>query len=89
MKMIFSTVNDHELLDVSGSDAMLLQGAHEQRTKLLLLLLHMDVTFYQANIDSRKYLTIVFHFHSHAQLQIFNIRRPALVPPLQPAVPVA
>ena len=57
--MIFSTVNvheqrkknDHELLDVSGSDAMLLQGAHEQRTKLLLLLLHMDVTFYQANIS--------------------------------------
>ena len=57
--MSFSTVNDHEprkktdheLLDVSGSDAMLLQGAHEQRTKLLLLLLHMDVTFYQANIS--------------------------------------
>ena len=58
-KMIFSIVTDHEprkktdheLLDVSGSDAMLLQGAHEQRTKLLLLLLHMDVTLNQANIS--------------------------------------
>ena len=49
-KTIFSTITDHELLDVSGSDAMLLQGAHEQRTKLLLLLLHRDAMLDQADI---------------------------------------
>ena len=68
-KKIFLTVTDHELLDVSGSDAMLLQGAHEQRTKLLLLLLHRDAM--QANIYTsiRKYLTIEFHFHSHSHIR--------------------
>ena len=69
--MIFSTVTDHELLDVSGSDAMLLQGAHEQRTKLLLLLLHRDAMLDQANIymSIRKYLTIEFDFHSHSHIR--------------------
>ena len=35
---------NHKFLDVSGSDAMLLQGCHQQRPKLFLLLLVLQVT---------------------------------------------
>ena len=70
-KKILLTVTDHELLDVSGSDAMLLQGAHEQRTKLLLLLLHMDAMLDQANIANILQSNFTF-IHIH----IFNIRSP-------------
>ena len=35
---------NHKFLDVSGSDAMLLQGCHQQRPKLFLLLLVLQAT---------------------------------------------